>query len=56
MLITKYVPLTAAVQEVYRLLPKDQVDYNELYEFAYTAYEALMVRQVYDEQMYLATV
>lgn len=56
MLITNYVPLTAAVQEVYRLLPKDQVDYNEIYEWAYNAYEALMVRQSYEDKMYLVDV
>jgi len=56
MLITNYVPLSAAVQEVYRLLPKDQVDYNEIYEMAYSAYEAIMVRQLYDEVIYLVDV
>lgn len=52
MQIINYVPLETAVQEVYRLLPKDQVSYDEIYEEAYLAYEALEVRQVFEERLY----
>jgi hypothetical protein len=56
MQIINYVPLETAVQEVYRLLPKDQVSYDEIYEEAYLAYEALEVRQIYEERLYPITV
>lgn len=56
MLITDYVPLATAVQAAYRKLPKDQVDYNHMYEAAYWAFESLMTYQVYETNIHLVDV
>lgn len=48
MLVIDYTPLSTAVNEAYRKLPKDQIDWNYMMESAYYAFEALMTYQVYD--------
>jgi len=56
MKVINYVPLDVAVQAAYSMMPQDQVEYSQLYEEAYYAYESLAVRQVYEERIHLCTV
>ena len=49
--IVNFVPLSASLSEVYRMIPREQVNINDMMEWAADGYLSMEIKQLYEERI-----